>query len=162
MLWWSYGAWEEPLYDTKKRQSLGQLHIWSVLFFQTSSVNKARVTPRGKFLLPNRSVQTSPAILVNWHIFLVTVAWITAYPCQINYLLTCDNSLGWQDEFKSVSQFLGAGFGSTSEIYIHADRWFAIFLKSCPIKPKSDCICHFLIDLELNGNPFGSNSIRRW
>ena len=31
-----------------------------------------------------------------------------------------------------------------------------IFLKSYQIKPKSECIYHFPIDLELNGRPFGS------
>ena len=29
-------------------------------------------------------------------------------------------------------------------------------------QPKSDCIYHFPIDLEPNGNPLGSNSIGRW
>ena len=29
-----------------------------------------------------------------------------------------------------------------------------IFSKSCQIKPKSDCIYHFPIDLEPNGRPF--------
>ena len=34
-----------------------------------------------------------------------------------------------------------------------------IFSKSYQIKPKSDCIHHFQIDLEPNGCPFGSKSI---
>ena len=37
-----------------------------------------------------------------------------------------------------------------------------IFLKSYQIKPKSECIYHFLIDLEPNGRPFGSRSIGKW
>ena len=30
------------------------------------------------------------------------------------------------------------------------------FLESCQFKPKSDCIYHFPIELDLNGRPFGS------
>ena len=36
-----------------------------------------------------------------------------------------------------------------------------IFSKSCQIKPKLDCIFHFLIDLEPNGILFGSKWIKR-
>ena len=34
--------------------------------------------------------------------------------------------------------------------------------KSYLINPKSVCINHFPIDLETNGRPFGSKSIRKW
>ena len=37
-----------------------------------------------------------------------------------------------------------------------------IFSKFYQIKPKSDCICHFPIDLEPNGCPFGPQSIGKW
>ena len=37
-----------------------------------------------------------------------------------------------------------------------------IFLKSYQIKPISDCIYHFPIDLEPNRRPFCSKSIRKW
>ena len=37
-----------------------------------------------------------------------------------------------------------------------------IVSKPYQIKPKSDCIYHFPIDLELNGRAFGSKSIGNW
>ena len=37
-----------------------------------------------------------------------------------------------------------------------------IFSKCYQIKPKSDCIYHFPIDLETNGRPFGYKSIGKW
>ena len=37
-----------------------------------------------------------------------------------------------------------------------------IFSKSYEIKPKSDCVYPFPIDLEPNGRPFGSKSIGKW
>ena len=45
-----------------------------------------------------------------------------------------------------------------------ADRSTQInIFESYWIKPKSDCIYHFLIDLEANGHcPFGSESIGAW
>ena len=37
-----------------------------------------------------------------------------------------------------------------------------IFSESYSLKPKSDCIYHFLIDLEPNVRPFGFKSIGKW
>ena len=37
-----------------------------------------------------------------------------------------------------------------------------IFLESCQMKPKSDCIYHAPIGLEPNGRAFGTESIGKW
>ena len=52
-------------------------------------------------------------------------------------------------------------------IFLHTKKPIAsphreIFSESCKIKPKSDCIYHFPIDLERNGIQFGSRSIGKW
>ena len=50
------------------------------------------------------------------------------------------------------------GVQESSPIMLRSATHREIFSKSYSINPKSDCIYHFPIDLDLNKRPFGSKS----
>ena len=61
--------------------------------------------------------------------------------------------------FGKLINYAGVGTNTGSQLErAHGE----MFSKSYYIKPESDCINHFLVDLEQNGRPFGSKSIEKW
>ena len=59
---------------------------------------------------------------------------------------------GWSEKTEKIHE----DFISAEQSILNTTTHREAFSKSYYIDPKSDCIYHFPIDLELNARPFGS------
>ena len=59
-------------------------------------------------------------------------------------------------EHKILSLFENASYFDIGKIVLNTKKYF------CEVKPKSDFMYHFPIDLESNGRLFRSKSIEKW